>query len=297
MTTLSWPKRVTLGSAAVISVMTLVEYLTATQVKREAARVTEIVRDSNRVLVYFPALATDAVLSRKDFLPIFEGDTEILVDYAKSGYHAESIFRLVCSKLARYQGKELVIYGVSMGAGVALDFRRYLNSRYPQKHWFKQVKFIFYSPVTAASDVKLRAKVLSAAGFVFRGGLISERLWKGFSGYRLLFPDVIKFRTAYGEDKLNQLQDALSKLTMRLIASEMRAVHHGHPAGAKEFASDQALILTCGNDAVATNSAPTRLAEGFKSAEIVEILPEGHADMREAMTSGLFAEAIKWYLA
>lgn len=297
MTMQQWPQRITLGSMAAIATMSLVEGITSAIGARDKAHVQEIHRpESNRVMVYFPALATDAVASAEHFLPLFERDSVLLVDYPRSGFDRERTFSLLAQMLERYRGKELLIYAVSMGSGVALNFRRYCKAHDRMLNWFPSVKFIFYSPVTAAWDVKFGFRMASCLGFIFRGGLVSRLSVNFILDTLLELSRNGALKSATFEDKIQQMRSALSVISIKLLASELRAVHYGKRGRRGEFQTDAALILTYQNDEVVTSDAPLRLAESFGSAQILPILPDGHADIAQSVASGGFAMALGHYL-
>lgn len=294
MTIQNWTGRIALTGAAAVTAATLVEMISSVLGKRDSAHVEEYFRpEASQVMLYFPALATDAVISAVEFLPLFERDSVLLVDYPRTGISRQATFSLLEKKLARYVGKDLLIYAVSFGSGVALDFRRYMKSRPQLKEWFPHVKFILHSPVTSGGDVMWHLRVISYLGFVFRGGLVSH-LASGLIIESLLRAARSKrFGSAWFLDKMGQLKSALEALPMRLIASELRTVHYGRRGRLGEFADDSALILYGAMEDVVTRNAPKRLAQAFGRAVILEEDFVGHADIVQAVKSGGLAKALR----
>lgn len=297
MTIQSFTQRITLMTAAGVAAATLVEAISSSLGKRDTAHIVEYHRpESDRVMVYFPALATDAKLSAVNFLPFFELDSVLLVDYPRTGISRQATFTLLEQMLERYRGKQLMIYAVSMGSGVALNFRRYMKSSERMKGWFPHVRFIFHSPVTAAADVNWNMRAISYLGFVFRGGIVS-RYACGFIVNNLLIRAASGHGSAWFLDKMQQLKSALTDIPMRLLASELRSVHYGRRGRPGEFADDSALILYGTMEDVVNQKTPERLAKAFGRAQIMSDNFVGHADIVQAVSSGSFAKALQMCLA
>ncbi len=290
-------RNLTLGSFAVISGISILEGMTSRPRRHDGAHVTEFRSShSHRVVIYFPGLGMDAKTTFSHFMPHFENSTVMLVEYPHSGFKHEATFSLLVQMLRQHPGEELVLLGVSLGSSVALEFRRYLMTRSDTRETYQEVKFIFYSSVTGAADVNLQSKLIAAIGFMLRGGVISEQIWRAIARFREQNPN-LKFPSVYAEAKYAELQEILSRIPIRLLASELRAVHFARRGRPGEFTNDSALILTYNVDHVVRQSAYKQLAAAFSKAEISEVLENGHADVRMAVSTEKFLSAIKRFLA
>ena len=79
---------------------------------------------------------------------------------------------------------------------------------------------------------------------------------------------------------------------VRLIASELRAIHYSRRARKGEF-PDSALILYGPLEDVVSKSGPKWLKEAFIKAQILEDVTIGHADIDQAVSSGGFAKVLQ----
>ncbi|GAC1369586.1 MAG: hypothetical protein NVSMB39_1540 [Candidatus Saccharimonadales bacterium] len=293
MTMQHWQQRITLGGAAVVAGATAVETVSSLFGKRDRAHIAETYRpESNRVMIYFPALATNAVNSSAKFIHLLESDSSLLVDYPETGLNRTVTFSELERKLHKYAGKDLLIYAVSMGSVVALDFRRYMLSNERLRRQFPRVRFILHSPVTEAADVNWNLRLVSYLGFIFRGGLMTQLVGQSLLEGLLMLAQSKHWGSPWFLDKTQQLKAELEEFPVRLIASELRAVHYGRRARKGEF-PDSAVIVFGALEDVVNKKGPERLVQAFSSAQILGSDFVGHADIDQAVSSGGFAKILQ----